>query len=137
MGPHTPPPVPTWISRFSSSGPGTYLMRIRSKFHAGGSSRFVKWSHMWRETPVSIFVPNIQVGSRPDRCARGMLHISGGGSERGVAESGRGGSNVPPTGGNNRWGNVIDIRSGETKDFHFVCVRNHFQNNLKNNTNFT
>ena len=63
------------------------------------------------------------MGSRPDRRARGMLHISGGDSEWGVAESGRGGSNVPPTGGNNRWGNVIDIRSGERRDFHFVCEK--------------
>ena len=32
----------------------------------------------------------IQVGIRPDRRARGMLHISEGGSEWGVGESGRG-----------------------------------------------
>ena len=43
----------------------------------------------------------IQVGIRPDRRARGMLHSSGGGSEWGVGESGRGGSHVPPP-----WGNV-------------------------------
>ena len=48
----------------------------------------------------------IQVGIRPDRRARGMLHISGGGSEWGVAESGRGGSNVPPPWGNAGRGNV-------------------------------
>ena len=46
------------------------------------------------------------MGIRPDRRARGMLHISGGGSEWGVGESGRGGSNVPPPWGNAGRGNV-------------------------------
>ena len=48
----------------------------------------------------------IQVGIRPDRRARGMLHISGGGSEWGVGQSGRGRWNVPPTWGNAGRGNV-------------------------------
>ena len=49
---------------------------------------------------------SIQVGIRPDRRARGMLHISGGGSELGVGQSGRGRWNVPPTWGNAGRGNV-------------------------------
>ena len=46
------------------------------------------------------------MGIRPDRRARGMLQISGGGSEWGVAESGRGGLNVTPTWGNAGEGNI-------------------------------
>ena len=58
----------------------------------------------------------IQVGSRPDRRARGMLHVSGGGSEWGVAESGRGGLKVLPT-----WGNVglLFFRNYISVSFHF------------------
>ena len=49
---------------------------------------------------------DIQVGIRPDRRARGMLHINGGGREWGVAESGREEWNVPPTWGNAGRGNI-------------------------------
>ena len=57
-----------------------------------------------------LFYPIIQVGIRPDRRARGMLHISEGGSKWNVGESGREGSNVPPSKGNACRGNVRNGR---------------------------
>ena len=44
---------------FFCLGLRTYLTRIGRKFCAGGCSRFVKRSHMCRETLVYVFVPNM------------------------------------------------------------------------------